>query len=154
LSARHEKIFAGNWLVIDRGQSDGLVSGMPVIVDGKTLLGVVDDVFSRSARVLLATDAGNAVNAVDIETQSQGIVRGRYGLGMVMDTVLRSDAIHVGDRVMTSGLGGKFPRGLSIGTIESVAPSHDQLFQQATVSSSVSIRSLRTVWVILDKTSL
>ena len=144
---------SGNWLMINRGSSDGIESGMVVIVDKGAVVGRVTDVLPGNAKVLLLTSPESVVNGIDAQTEAKGIVRGQYGLGMVMDTVLQSDTLTRGDSVVTSGLGGEFPRGLFLGNVDAAHPSPDRLFQQVTLIPMVNFLKLRTVFVITGNVS-
>jgi rod shape-determining protein MreC len=138
----------GNWLLMNKGEADGIRKGMPVIVGQGVLVGRVEEALSHTARVTLLTSPDSLVNGVDIQTEAKGIVKGRHGLGLVLDMVLQTDALKPGDDVATSGLGGDLPRGLLLGKIQEVHPSDDRLFQQATVVSPVKFTKLQTVFVV------
>lgn len=138
----------GSWLVIDKGSSDGIDVGMPVIVSEGILVGTVGDVSLNSSRVILLTDSSSLVNANDLETGARGIITGVYGLGLVMDMVAQIDALNEGDTIITSGLGGDIPKGLLIGKIQDINMSSDKLFQQAVVIPRVRYQKLDLVFVI------
>lgn len=138
----------GNWLVIDKGKRDGVEKNMPVIVSKGILIGKVDEVFSGNSRVLLVTNPQSAVNAVISDTEAKGIVKGEFGLGLLLDMVLQTDIIQEGDEVITSGIGGSVPRGLLIGKIQEVRSSEDRLFQQAVITPATKFSKLRVVFVI------
>ena len=139
----------GNWIIINRGSSDGMRSGMVVIVDQGSVVGRISDVFPNSAKVVLLTSPDSVINGVDVQTEARGIIRGQYGLGIVMDTVLQTDVLKQGDSIVTSGLGGDFPRGLFLGKVNAAYPSSDKLFQQASIVPMFGFSKLRTVFVIV-----
>lgn len=138
----------GNWIKIDKGKKDGIKPGMPVIVSNSVMVGKIEEVFSRSSRVILIAGSQSAVNGVISATEAKGIVKGEYGLGIILDMVLQTDTINVGDEVITSGIGGTVPRGLLLGKIREVHPSTDRLFQQAVISPPIEFSKLRIVFVI------
>lgn len=138
----------GSWITIGKGSSDGIASGMPVIVSDGILIGEVAEVNPHSSKISLLTDSASAVNVSDLETGAKGIIRGAYGLGMVMDMVAQSDVLNEGDTVVTSGLGGDVPRGLLVGKIQEVKVSSDKLFQQAIVIPRIRYQKLDVVFVI------
>jgi rod shape-determining protein MreC len=138
----------GSWIVIDRGSSDGISVGMPVIVSEGILIGTIGDVSLDSSKVTLLTDPLSLVNASDLETSARGIVTGVYGLGIVMDMVAQIDALKTGDTIITSGLGGDIPKGLLIGKIQEINMSSDKLFQQAVVIPRIRYQKLDLVFVI------
>lgn len=138
----------GSWLEIDKGKKDGVEKDMPVIVSGGILIGKVDEVFWGNSKVLLITNPQSSINAVVSETEARGVVKGEFGLGLLLDMVLQTDVIQEGDDVITSGIGGGLPRGLLIGKIQEVHSSADKLFQQATVVPVAKFSKLRAVFVI------
>jgi rod shape-determining protein MreC len=138
----------GSWITLDKGSSEGIVSGMPVIVYEGILIGKISDVTPHTARVVLLTDAGSVVNVLDSETGSKGVLKGEYGLGVVMDMVSQQDALNVGDTVVTSGLGSNISRGLLIGKIQEVRSTGDKLFQQAIVLPRIKYSDMQVAYVI------
>jgi rod shape-determining protein MreC len=136
------------WIVFDKGERDGISPGMAVIVSNGILVGKVDEVYPTSSKINLLSDSNSLVNVVDLETGAKGIIRGEYGLGLVMDMVTQSDALNVGDTIVTSGLGGNIPRGLLVGKLREVKISDDRLFQKAVVVSRIKYSKLDTVFVI------
>lgn len=138
----------GNWLSIDRGSLNGIRVGMPVIVDGGTLVGLVDDVTPTSSHIKLLSHPESVVNVNVAGSLTRGVARGDYGLGILFDRVLQTDTFKAGDTVVTSGLGGDIPSGLLVGTLLDPRASPDHLFQQAGIFSPVRYSSLRFVFVI------
>ncbi len=141
-------LYGNNWILIDKGKKDGIETGMPVVAEGGVLVGKVAEVFAYNAKVFLITNPQSKINAVTSETGAIGIVKSMYGLGMVLDMVLQTDYLKVGDTVITSDLGKKMPRGLLIGKIEEIQTSDDRLFQRAVLSLPVDLSKLHFVSVI------
>ncbi|MFA5925715.1 MAG: rod shape-determining protein MreC [Parcubacteria group bacterium] len=138
----------GNYLFIDKGENSGIKAGMPVIVSKGILAGKITEVYPNSAKVVLVNEKSSAINSEIEESGAKGIVKGAYGLGLMMDMISQSEMVKEGDAVITSGLGGDMPRGLYIGKIKEVGQSADKLFQQSTIISPVDFSSLRVVSVI------
>lgn len=138
----------GNWIGIDKGSNQGLVKNMPVIISNSILVGKIDEVYGNSAKVMLLSNPKSAVNGVISASEAKGIIRGEYGLGIILDMVMQSDKINIGDDVITSGIGGDTPRGLLIGKVRQVQPSEDHLFQQAIISPAIQTDNLSTVFII------
>lgn len=138
----------GNRFLIDKGEKSGISENMPVIVSGGILVGKVSEVFSSTARISTVTDQSSAVNAEVTDSRAKGIVRGTFGLGLMLDMISQADVVKEGDGVITSGLGGEMPRGLLIGKIGQVGQSQDKLFQQATILSPVDFSGLRLVFMV------
>jgi rod shape-determining protein MreC len=122
---------ASTWFqscLLDQGAIDGIRKGMAVV----TPLGVVGQVVavtSRSAKVLLLTDPNSGVDVLVQRSRARGIVSGSLDNGTVMKYVKRSEDVQEGDRLVTSGLDGVFPKGMVVGTITKVRKEHLGLFQ-------------------------
>jgi len=141
---------SGGWILIRSGAQNGVRVGMPVVVGKGVLVGRVIEVAAFSSKVLLLSDSSSVVNAVDEVTGARGIIKGEYGTGLMFDMVLPSDSIQEGDSIITSGLGGEFPRGLLIGSVNAVRPSPDQLFQQASIVPPIRYRELTIVFILTE----
>lgn len=148
---------------IDAGTDDGVRVGMPVVAaaDGAgALAGSVIAAGSDSATVRLVVDARFSVVAIDQETRALGLVQGQLGGQLVMIQVRASDAIAVGDTVVSAGLtltdaGGAaigrspYPRGLLIGRIQALELDPDGLTQSAFVRPAVDFSSVTRLLVVL-----
>lgn len=137
-----------SWIIFDKGQKDGVLPDMAVIVSNGILVGKVAEVYASSSKINLLSNPNNFINVVDVETGAKGIARGEYGLGLVMDMVTQSEALNIGDTIITSGLGGNIPRGLLVGKVKEVKISDDRLFQKAVVVSRIKFTQLETVFVV------
>jgi rod shape-determining protein MreC len=140
----------GNWLTIDAGSFAGVTEGMPVIVYGGVLIGRVTEVFPQSARIMLLSNPDSLVSGITLEGDAQGIVKGEYGLGILLDMVLQDATLQAGHRVVTSGLGGTYPKNLLIGVLDDPQPTADHLYQRAAVTSPVDYSSLHYVFLIQE----
>jgi rod shape-determining protein MreC len=138
----------GSWLMIDKGQTDGVAQGMSVIVSDGIIVGKIGEVNINNSRIDLLSSSSSLVNAVDLDTNAKGIVRGEFGLGVILDMVAQTDVLNVGDEVITSGLGGDVPKGLLIGRVQEIRSTQDKLFQQALIIPKVKYSSLETAFVI------
>lgn len=138
----------GSWIIIDKGQASGIAEGMPAIVSGSIIVGKVSEAYWNSSKINLLTDSTSSINVMDADTNAKGIIKGEFGLGVVMDMVAQTDILNIGDDVVTSGLGGGIPKGLLIGKIQEIKITQDKLFQQALIIPSVKYSRLDTVFVI------
>lgn len=138
----------GNYFLIDKGENFGIKAGMPAIVSSGILVGRVVEAYPNTAKILLITDPGSSINAEIQDSAARGILKGEYGLGLKMEMISQTDVLSEGDTVITSGLGGEIPRGLTIGKISRVGQSTDKLFQEASVAPAVDVSGLRSVFII------
>lgn len=136
------------YLMIDRGSKDGVQVGMSVIT-ARGLVGQVREVGTNSAKVVLLTDPSSAVNALVQRSRATGIVEGQTGPNLVMRYLPQSGEVaQPGDLVLTSGLGGQFPRRLLIGEIAEVRQSDVEMFQEARLVPAVDYDHLEMVFVV------
>lgn len=141
---------ASSWfrtVMIDKGSDHGVTEGLPVVV-AEGVVGRVVRSSPRFARVLLITDASSAVASLLQDNRARGVCRGQ-GEQLVFDFVLRQEEVKVGDRVVTSGMGGVFPKGLAIGNVKNVDRQEFGLFQAIEVSPAVDFSHLEEVLVLL-----
>ncbi|NQU30071.1 MAG: rod shape-determining protein MreC [Anaerolineae bacterium] len=138
-----------HYIIINSGSNDGLRRGMPVVTN-QGLIGRVDAVTAEAARVQLATDTASAVNIrlqnADTDAVLVGSVTGDLALEMISQDV----DIQEGDVVLTSGLGGDYPPDLLVGQIFNIRKRDYELFQQASVQSTVDFSRLEIVLVIMN----
>jgi rod shape-determining protein MreC len=139
-------------IVIGRGRGDGVKTGMPVVTEGKTLVGTVTKVDDGYAWVTLVTDVDSAVSSLVLESRAQGVVSGGYNRRLTMEFVTQDVTVKEGDTVVTSGLGGSYPAGLVIGRVTGVSGSRQEIFQQVTVEPLASLSRLETVLIMTSFT--
>jgi len=141
---------ASSWFktcLLDKGSADGVRKGMAVV----TPLGVVGQVASatsRSAKVLLVTDSNSGVDVLVQRTRARGIISGSLDNVTIMKYVKRSEDIQEGDRLVTSGLDGVFPKGLMVGTAVKVRKQNLGLFQYVEVMPAVVSSQTEEVLVV------
>ena len=139
-------------ITIDRGTADGVKQGMPV-VGPQGLLGQTIDVTSRSAKVRLITDPRSGVAAMVQSTRAEGIVRGSIEGNLSLDFVSRETTVRAGDVVISSGMGGVYPKGLIIGEITTVKSSPAGLYQDIVLAPAGSLSGLEEVVVLISATT-
>lgn len=134
-------------ITINKGERDGIQKGMAVISPE----GVIGQVFKTApsyAVVLLLTDYNCAIDAIVQRTRAKAIVEGRGDNRCQLKYLLRSEDVVEGDRVVTSGLAGNFPKGLMIGEIKKVDKKGHGIFQSAELVTSVDFTRLEEVLII------
>ncbi len=140
-------------LTINRGSSDGVQKGMPVV----TVAGVVGQILTSSpnySKVLLATDPNSAIDVITQKKRVQGIAKGLGRDAFGLHYVLKSAEIEKEDYVLTSGLGGVFPKGLMVGTVSEIKKSRRGMFQNIEIEPSVDFAQLEYLIIIMKKYSL
>ena len=137
-------------LLLDRGNAQRIRSGMPV-VDGDGLVGLVTATMPGASRTMLLLDRRSAVDAMVQRSRARGIVRGRGAGDLEFVFMVRGDDVRPGDQVITSGVGGVYPKGLRIGTVASVRTDRDELLHAARVDPAVDFGRLEQVFVMLRR---
>ena len=134
-------------MTIDKGTGDGLAPDMAVLAPA----GVVGRIImpaSRAAKVQLLIDRDAAAGAIVERTRAQGIVVGTGTDRFRMDHVPGAADIKVGDRLVTSGIEGIYPKGFVIGQIESLNRQGGE-FTDVMVRPAVEFSELESVLVVL-----
>lgn len=136
---------------IDKGSEDGISPGDPVIT-AEGLVGVVTEVSAHSARVSTTLDVTVNVGVMVNATRDTGIVCGDLKLAedgltklMYLD---RSSAAKPGDKLITTGISGIFPKGLIVGTIKEIHTESHGKTLYAIVEPAHSITAVKDVFVI------
>lgn len=142
---------ASSWartIIIDKGLRHGVHEGTPVVV-AEGVVGRVIKVAASSSRVLLVTDASSSIAGLVQRTRTRGVVRGN-GRQLNLEFALRNDFIEEDDLVVTSGMGGVFPKGLVVGRVATVQRKEFGLFQQIELAPAVDFSRLEEVLVLMD----
>lgn len=136
-------------ILIEGGSDAGITRGMP-IVTSRGLIGRVAEVFATYSRVQLITDPEIAVNIKFQESRTEGVLTAQLNGELTVDLIDLNAELSQGELVLTSGLGGKYPADIPIGSILSIHHRDYDLFQQATIQSSVEFDQLNIVLVIIN----
>jgi rod shape-determining protein MreC len=142
-----------NTIIIDRGESDGIREGMPVI-GTEGVVGRIVKTAHGSSRVLLLTDHASGIAAVVQRSRARGVVKGKGGNSCSLEFLQRGEDVKIGDVVITSGIGGVFPKGLPVGEITMVKKAEFGIFQTVDIRPFVYIPRLEEVLVVLQKHEL
>jgi rod shape-determining protein MreC len=135
-------------IYIDKGSNDGIATDMPV-VSPEGVVGKVLRVFPATSLVLLLNDPTSGAGVILEKSRLQGIVKGNSNANgtIVMRNVMSDEKVEVGDRVLTSGGDRVFPKGMLVGSVQSVAPGQD-LFLNIRVRPAAPISQLEEVLVV------
>ena len=133
-------------IIIDQGSSDG-VQVNDVIANANGLLGRVVLTTKDLAKVQLVTDNNCSVGALVERTRRQGVVRGSGGTTVQMFDIPSLSDVQPGDRILTAGIDGVYPRGIPIGTVVRAEPGQS-LFKTVLVRPAVDFGTIEEVIVI------
>lgn len=135
-------------VLINRGERDGLRAGLPVMaVPG--LVGRILETSWHVSRVLLLIDENSNIDVLLQESRAQGILQGASSSGCNLKYVSKTIDVKAGEMVISSGLGGVFPKGLPVGVVTSASKKEADLFQRINVAPLVDPAGIEEVLVIL-----
>jgi rod shape-determining protein MreC len=137
-------------VLIDRGRSHDVRSGMPVVTD-RGLVGLVTATSPHASRVMLLLDRQSAVDGMIQRSRARGIVRGTGTGSLELTFMVRGDDVQPGDDVITSGVGGAHPKGIRIGKVIEVHADESRLLHTATLQPAVDFGRLEQVFVVLHR---
>lgn len=137
-------------ILINKGTAHGLKIGMPVIAT-PGLIGRLIDVSWHVSKVLLLIDENNNIGAILQRTRTQGIVSGAGARGCILKYIYKNQDVKEGDSVISSGLGGIFPKGLLIGKVSHVQKQDAALFLKINVAPFVDFAKLEEVLVLASE---
>jgi rod shape-determining protein MreC len=110
-----------DYIVINKGEKDGIKNKMSVITFEKVLVGEVTEIFSNSSRVRLITDSGTKFGVKITDTNIQALAKGEGNGNLSLDLIPKDLEVPIGALISTAGpLEGGYPAGLLIGTISEI----------------------------------
>ncbi len=136
-------------LVLNRGVSDGVKVGQPVITGRGALIGQIVKAEKNESVVRLINDNQSRLAAIVInQDKSTGMVEGGYGISIRMKLIPQNESVNVGEMIATSGLQPEIPRGLFLGTVQAVEKQTFQPFQEAILTPLEDLNKLTLVNII------
>ena len=138
-------------VTIDKGTADGIDVNMPV-TNSAGVIGQVVEVSATTATVRLATDENSGISAMVQASRAQGMLRGQADGTLRLDYVSADADVEEGDLIITSGIGGVYPKGLLLGTVSSVTVEANATYATITVSPASRAENNEEVLVITSLT--
>jgi len=137
-------------VLVDRGRSHGVRAGNPVIT-AEGVVGLVTATSGHAAKTMLLLDRQSAIDGIVQRSRARGLVRGRGTAELEFEFVVRGGDVREGDVVITSGLGGVYPKGLRVGEVRRVSDPGGRLLQTAALRPAVDFGRLEQVFVMLRR---
>jgi len=125
-------------LVIDAGANQSVQIGQAVL-DAHGIMGQVVETLPNMATVMLITDAAHALPVTVERTGMRAIARGYTLDALSLPNIPISADLKVGDRLITSGLGGHFPAGFPVGVVRSISNDASGMFAAAIITPSAAL---------------
>ncbi|RJP57846.1 MAG: rod shape-determining protein MreC [Deltaproteobacteria bacterium] len=139
-------------IILDKGSKDGIEKKMAVVTS-EGMIGCVIEVSISVSKVLLSTDHSSAIDVMVQRTRAKGILEGRVNQTCQLKYVSRADDVRMGDDIISSGLGGIFPKGLLLGRVSKIKREGSGLFQYVEVTPSVDFAKLEEVFIVVGDKS-
>jgi rod shape-determining protein MreC len=138
-------------LTLNMGSRDGVEPGQPVI-DAHGVMGQVKAVLPHTAVVMLITDPSHAIPVTIARTGLRTVAYGsRDGDQLSLPNLPLAADVRAGDKLLTSGIGGRFPPGFPVGRIDSVAPAPTGMFQVALATPAADLDRSTDVLLLHDQ---
>lgn len=148
---------ATNWasaMTLNKGEKHGVAVDDCVIDQYGNLVGVVDEVSYNWCTIITVVDADLEMGGVVARSNTAAILEGSFSFmreGKLTLTYLPEDTqLLSGDEVLTSGMGGVYPSGLKVGTIDEILTDESGLTRYAVISPATRLDGLRQVFIIKD----
>jgi rod shape-determining protein MreC len=135
-------------VIVNRGISSGVYVGQPVI-DSEGIMGQVTDVMPTQSVVMLITDLGHAI---PVQVERSGLRTVAYGSGstdeLKIPYLTQNSDVRVGDTLMSSGLGGRFPNGYPVAVVQQIQVVTGEAFLSVTAKPVAGVDKARHVLLL------
>lgn len=140
-----------HYVLLDKGQTEGVAENQ-AIIDTQGVLGLVNTVNRLSSKIRLITDKAHAVPVQNSRNGLRGIVSGTGDPDslVLLHTPLSAD-YKVGDYLLTSGLGGRFPAGYPLGVVSQVQHLKGHAFARIVVKPLANVQQIHQVLIVTEK---
>ncbi len=136
-------------IIVNKGSAEGVRKGMPVL-SGFGIIGQTTDISAHSSKVVLINDLSSAVDVILQENRHNGVVVGTGEVNALgLRYILKDFDVHQGEKVISSGYGGVFPKGLLVGEVKEITDDPLGLFKKITVMPYVNFRKIENVIILL-----
>ncbi len=132
---------------INRGENAGIRRNMAVVTN-EGVVGRILRTTPTTSDIVTIMDSNSAVDAIDERSRARGVVEGMTDESCQLRYVLRTDDIQPGDVLISSGLGGIFPKGIPVGIVSKVNRKPFGISQDVEVKPSVDFVKLEEVLVL------
>lgn len=144
------KDISQDFISIDKGFVDGLSEGFSVITQQKSLVGKIVKVYKNFSKVQLLTTKDFSFDVKIAEKDIYGIAKGKGSFKLSLEFIPKEKEISIGDKVLTSALGGKFPAGILVGEVGKIKRLDISPFQEAEIQPAFGIQKLDFLFIILN----
>jgi len=139
-----------DFILINKGSKDGILEGFPVINQQKALIGKISEIYDNFSKIMLISNKESSFDAQVQERDLEGIVKGKGNFKVFLELIPKEKEIKEGDLLVTSSLGGIYPKGLLVGQIKEVQKSEIEPFQRAEIKSAFEVGEIEHFFIITD----
>ncbi len=133
--------------IIDEGSEDGVLEDSPVISE-QGIVGRVLAVTAHNSRVLILSDAESSVAGIDDRSRVTGVVQGTGRSQLRFAYISAGEDVQKDDLIVSSGMGGVFPKGYAIGSVVKKAETENGLNQEIELQPAVDVAALDYVFIL------
>ncbi len=133
---------------LNKGTRHGIKAMSPVITD-QGLVGYVYRATENYSDVLTILDQNNRVDIIVERTRTHGIVEGVFNFKCALKYIMRNEPVEVGDKLITAGVGGIYPKGIKVGMITDIARENFGMTLSIEVVPSVDFDKIEEVLVLI-----
>lgn len=137
-------------LRINKGKNDGL-SLMDPVITHKGLVGYIYRLTGNYADVLTILDPNNRIDVMVERTRTHGMVEGMYNFMCTLKYINKNEPVDLGDRLITAGVGGIYPKGIKVGIITTIDQESSRMTLGIDVTPSVDFHKLEEVIVLMPQ---
>lgn len=137
-------------LIINVGKDEGIKEGSAVL-NSDGVVGIVTEAHRERSTVMLITDPSFSIHVRDYRSRVIGVVKGTGTSLCTLHYVVADRDISPGDLLVTSGMGGVYPKGYPVGTVVKVEREPGELFMKAKVKPKVDLSRLGYLLVVLPQ---
>ncbi len=139
-----------DFILINKGEEDGIEKEFPVVTESKVLIGRIEEVNKKFSKVMLISNKESVFDAEIQDKDISGVVKGQGTLSLFLDFIPTGVEIKKGDKVITSSLSGVFPQGILVGRIKEVKREDIKPFQRAEIEPFFNISKIKNIFVITN----
>ena len=137
-------------LIINVGEKEGVKEGSAVL-NSEGVVGVVTEAQKERSTVMLITDPAFSIHVIDSRSRVIGVVKGTGASLCTLNYVVADRDVSPGDPLVTSGMGGVYPKGYPVGTVVKIEREPGELFMEAKVKPKADLSRLGYLLVVLPQ---
>jgi len=135
-------------ILINKGLRDGLAVGLTALTSEKALVGMVGEVYENFSRLILISNTKISFDAQIQESDAAGVAKGMGGLRISFGLLPKDKEIKTGELVVTTSLGGIFPKGILVGRVKKIEKNDLAPFQEAEIAPIYDLPKTKSVFII------